>query len=114
MTNLLRSERKYLVSPDYLPNVQGEINDRMRGILVDWMVEVADHFKLSAQTLHLSVSYVDRYLSACPIKRDALQLVGITCIFIASKYEECHHRHVEDFVNIADRLYKSDEVNAFP
>uniref|UniRef100_A0A7S0QDZ1 Cyclin N-terminal domain-containing protein n=1 Tax=Cryptomonas curvata TaxID=233186 RepID=A0A7S0QDZ1_9CRYP len=110
ISTLLKTECKYLVSPDNLLKVQSEINHFMRGILVDWMIEVADHFKLAAQTLHLSVNYVDRYLSAFPIKRPSLQLVGITCIFIASKYEENHHRHVEDFVNIADRLYKTEEV----
>jgi cyclin A len=113
ISTLLKTERKYLVSPDDLLKVQSEINYFMRGILVDWMIEVADHFKLAAQTLHLSVNYVDRYLSAFPIKRDSLQLVGITCIFIASKYEENHHRHVEDFVNIADRLYRTEEVISF-
>jgi hypothetical protein len=113
ISTLLRTERKYLVSPENLLKVQSEINYCMRGILVDWMIEVADHFKLAAQTLHLSVNYVDRYLSAFPIKRESLQLVGVTCIFIASKYEENQHRHVEDFVNIADRLYKTEEVITF-
>ncbi len=113
ISTLLKTERKYLVSPDNVLKVQSEFNYCMRGKLVDWMIEVADRFKLAAQTLHLSVNYVDRYLSAFPITRDCLQLVGITCIFIASKYEENHHRHVEDFVNIADRLYKTEEVISF-
>jgi cyclin-A len=113
ISTLLKTERKYQVSPDNSLKVQTEINHGMRGILVDWMVEAADHFKLASQTLHLSVNYVDRYLSAFPIKKDSLQLVGVTCIFIASKYEENHHRHVEDFVNIADRLYTTAEVISF-
>jgi len=43
---------------------QREINERMRLILVDWMTDVAQHFKVSGRTFHLAISYLDRYLSA--------------------------------------------------
>ena len=74
----------------YMEMVQHDITAQMRAILVDWMVEVAQEYKLVSETLYLSVSYVDRYLSAIPVQRNQLQLVGVTCMLLASKYEEIY------------------------
>jgi hypothetical protein len=108
--NLLRTERKYLVSPKYIFTVQKSINVNMRGMAIDWLVEVADEFSFSAQTLHLSTNYLDRYLSSVPVSQHKLQLVAISCMLIASKYEERCSPPVEKFVQITDNTYKTDEV----
>eukprot|EP01052_Picozoa_sp_SAG31_P014463 SAG31_NODE_900_length_11140_cov_3.806086_3_plen_67_part_00 len=63
---------------------QKDINANMRGILVDWLVEVAEEYKLHTETLFLSVNYIDRYLSRNNVERGKLQLVGITAMLIAS------------------------------
>ena len=42
---------------------QKEVNERMRSILVDWLVQVHDKFRLLQETLYLTVAFVDRYLS---------------------------------------------------
>ena len=39
---------------------QPDITYSMRSILVDWVVEVAEEYKLQAETLYLAVSYIDR------------------------------------------------------
>ena len=59
----------------------------MRGILIDWLVEVAEEYRLEAETLYLAVNYIDRFLSHVPVNRSKLQLVGVTCMLVASKYE---------------------------
>lgn len=56
----------------------------MRGIVVDWLVEVAGEFQLSAETLHLAVSYIDRFLSLVPINWKRFQLLGVASMLIAS------------------------------
>ena len=63
---------------------QTDINSNMRGILVDWLVEVAEEYKLHTETLFLSINYVDRFLSKNQVVRGKLQLVGITCMLVAS------------------------------
>ena len=63
---------------------QRDINSNMRSILVDWLVEVAEEYRLHAETLFLSVNYLDRFLSKNQVVRDKLQLVGITCMLVAS------------------------------
>ena len=56
----------------------------MRAVLVDWLVEVADEFKLQAETLYLAVSYVDRFLTVNVVTRDKLQLLGVTALRVAA------------------------------
>ena len=77
---------------------------------MDWLVEVAEEYKLSAENLYLSTNYVDRFLSVMPVLRGRLQLVGVTCMLIASKYEEIFAPQVEDFVYITDSTYSAAEV----
>jgi cyclin A len=107
---LKRNELKYRPRPDYMESVQKDINQTMRGILVDWLVEVAEEYKLTSQTLFLTVSYVDRLLSVVSVHRTKLQLIGITCMLLASKYEEIYPPSVDDFVYIADNTYTRSEV----
>ena len=67
---------------------QKDINPTMRKILVDWLVEVQENFELFHETLYLGVKLVDMYLShSRDVAREFLQLVGATCLLIASKFE---------------------------
>lgn len=97
------------VRPDYMTE-QVDINEKMRAILVDWMVEVHVKFKLLTETMFLSVNIVDRFLSIKPITRQKLQLVGISAMLIASKYEEIYAPELRDFIHIADKAYSREEV----
>jgi cyclin A len=89
---------------------QRDINATMRGILIDWLVEVAEEYRLEAETLYLAVNYIDRFLSHVPVNRSKLQLVGVTCMLVAAKYEEIHPPAVDEFVYISDNTYKRDEI----
>eukprot|EP00879_Flechtneria_rotunda_P026701 GHRR01028521.1.p1 GENE.GHRR01028521.1~~GHRR01028521.1.p1 ORF type:complete len:411 (+),score=117.15 GHRR01028521.1:116-1348(+) len=91
---------------------QVEINDKMRGILVDWLVEVHLKFKLMPETLYLTCNIIDRYLSARNVSRKRLQLVGVTAMLIASKYEEIWAPEVNDFVYISDKAYSREDILA--
>lgn len=57
-------ELKFRPKANYMEK-QPDITSSMRTILVDWLVEVADEYKLHAETLFLAVSYVDRSSPAC-------------------------------------------------
>jgi len=93
-----------------MDSIQKEVTQQMRGILVDWLVEVAEEYNLKGQTLFLAVSYVDRVLESTPVSRSILQLVGITCMLIACKYEEIYAPLVEQFVYITDNTYTKEEI----
>ncbi|XP_077241594.1 G2/mitotic-specific cyclin S13-7-like [Tasmannia lanceolata] len=95
---------------DYMDS-QTQINDRMRSILMDWLIEVHDKFELSPETLYLTQHIIDRYLSMEPaVLRKELQLVGIAGMLIASKYEEIWAPEINDFICISDRVYSREQI----
>lgn len=104
------AEVKRRATANYMEEVQEDINANMRGILIDWLVEVAEEYKLVPDTLYLTVSYIDRYLSNNVVNRQRLQLLGVTCMLIAAKYEEICAPQVEEFCYITDNTYFRDEV----
>ena len=91
-------------SPSYM-SIQSDINEKMRGILIDWLVEVHLKFKLVPETLFLTVNIIDRYLAKEQVNRQRLQLVGVTAMLVACKYEEIYPPIVKDFVYITDNAY---------
>ncbi|EFA86843.1 cyclin [Heterostelium album PN500] len=97
------------VNSNYLKE-QYNINDKMRAILVDWMMAVHVRFKMLSETFFLSVNIVDRYLSAVPIPINKLQLVGITSMLLAAKYEEIYSPEIKDFIVTSDNACTHDEV----
>lgn len=97
-------------STDYMEKVQQDITPSMRGVLVDWLVEVSEEYKLVPDTLYLTVNLIDRYLSGNYIEKQKLQLLGVTCMLIASKYEEMSAPQVEEFCYITANTYAREEV----
>lgn len=97
------------VRPTYMEN-QSQINERMRSILVDWLVEVHLKFKLVPETLYLTVNLIDRYLERAEVSRPKLQLVGVTSLLLASKYEEIYPPELRDLVYICDRAYTRQDI----
>ena len=98
-----------MANPDYMTD-QSELDWKMRGILVDWLLEVHTRFRLLPETLFLAVNIIDRFLSCKVVQLDRLQLVGVTAMFIASKYEEVLSPHVQNFRNVADDGFSEQEI----
>ena len=63
---------------------QPDITFPMRSILVDWLIEVSEEYKLNTETIFLAVNYIDRFLSYMSVQRARLQLVGTACMFIVA------------------------------
>lgn len=98
------------IRPNFL-SAQEIVSPKMRATLVDWLVEVHIQFKLLLETFHLTVSIIDRYLQCVTgTQRNVLQLVGVTAMFIASKYEEIYPPSIEDFKHITDNAYTAHEI----
>lgn len=96
--------------PNYMEKVQGDITPAMREVLVDWLVEVADEYKLVSDTLYRTVNFIDRFLSSRALCRTRLQLLGVSSMLVASKFEEITPPHVEDFCYMTDNTYTKKEV----
>ncbi|XP_044475153.1 cyclin-A1-1-like [Mangifera indica] len=108
--HLRASEAKKRPATDFMERIQKDINCSMRAILIDWLVEVAEEYRLVPDTLYLTVNYIDRYLSGNAMNRQRLQLLGVACMMIAAKYEEICAPQVEEFCYITDNTYFKEEV----
>lgn len=97
-----------MARPDF--SALTEITPRMRTILVDWLIEVHYKYKLNPATLWLCINILDRYMERVDFARNQLQLVGITALFIACKFEEFRAPLVNDFVVLTDSAYQHSEI----
>lgn len=90
---------------------QTDINEEMRSIVIDWLVDVHRKFKMRMETLFITISIMDRYLEKNQIRKEIFQLVAASSLFIAAKYEEIYPPALEDFVYIcADTYNKADII----
>ncbi|KAK6294546.1 hypothetical protein J4Q44_G00353760 [Coregonus suidteri] len=105
---LLRLETQQSVRPKYMEGY--EINERMRALLIDWLIQVHSRFQLLQETLYLTVAILDRFLQVQPIGRKKLQLVGVTAMLVASKYEEMYSPEICDFVYITDNTFTKAHI----
>ncbi|KAH6660248.1 cyclin-like protein [Truncatella angustata] len=96
-------------NPEYMAH-QDDLEWKTRGILIDWLIEVHTRFHLLPETLFLAINVIDRFLSEKVVQLDRLQLVGITAMFVASKYEEVLSPHVANFVHVADDGFSEQEI----
>lgn len=88
----------YLPVCDYMGELQDDITEYMRAVIVDWMVDVHRNFRLRDDTLFITVNLLDRFLAKKRVHRNHLQLAGVGCMLVASKLEEVHPPLVNDFV----------------
>ncbi|MCQ2816926.1 MAG: hypothetical protein MJ252_06650 [archaeon] len=103
-------ENKFLPNPNYMQKIQTDITERMRLILLDWILEVHLKFRLRPETYYLCINIIDRYLSLKSINRQYLQLLGVTALFIACKYEEIYAPELKDLVFMTDNAYRKVEL----
>ena len=96
-------------NPSYMES-QKDLAWKMRGILTDWLIQVHSRFRLLPETLFLCVNIIDRFLSHRVVSLAKLQLVGITCMFIAAKVEEIVAPSASNFLYCADASYTEPEI----
>jgi len=107
---LKRRENFHIPKPQYL-TWQPFITQKMRAILVDWLMQVATEFKLQRETTHMAINYVGRILSLHPkLPKEQLQLVGITALFVASKLEEINMLEVTQLTDMCDNAYTKEQL----
>jgi len=96
-------------TPTYM-DAQNEITWSMRQTLVDWLLQVHLRYHMLPETLWIAVNIVDRFLSHRTVSLIKLQLVGVTAMFIASKYEEILAPSAEEFVFMTENGYSKEEI----
>ena len=89
---------------------QKEINEQMRSILIDWLIDVHHKFHLREETLYMTVLIIDRFCTIRQISRTRLQLLGVTALMIACKHEEIDLPKIDDFIYITDNAYNKEDI----
>ncbi|XP_071957766.1 G1/S-specific cyclin-E-like [Antedon mediterranea] len=109
---MLEQENSYMNKCDgnYLhkhPNLE----TRMRAILLDWLIEVSEVYKLHRETYYLAMDFIDRFLSVkTNIPKNKLQLIGITALFVAAKLEEIYPPKLTEFAYVTDGACTDSEI----
>ncbi|KAK5874635.1 hypothetical protein PBY51_019563 [Eleginops maclovinus] len=88
LNTMLKAEENYLPSPNYFKCVQKEIVPKMRKIVATWMLEVCEEQKCEEEVFPQAMNYLDRFLSVEATRKTRLQLLGASCMFLASKMKE--------------------------
>lgn len=91
--------------------VQEDITERMRCVLVDWMIDVSSvEFNLLPATVFLAVQLLDRLIGSSSIRRSKFQLLGCACLLLASKFEEVLPLSLDALVSAADFCFDTEEL----
>lgn len=109
MLNDEKEEENLFILEGYT-DMQTDINEKMRAVLIDWLVEVHKLFELIPETLFLSVEIIDKYLCKKFILKHKLQLLGITALWIACKYLDVCVIDLKYCVYVTDNTYTSNEI----
>ncbi|KAJ9101950.1 hypothetical protein QFC19_005032 [Naganishia cerealis] len=102
-------EERAMPNPHYM-EYQNEIQWEMRTTLIDWLLQVHLRYHMLPETLWIAVNIVDRFLSLRVVSLIKLQLVGVTAMFVAAKYEEILAPSVDEFVYMTENGYTKEEI----
>ncbi|KAJ3157023.1 G2/mitotic-specific cyclin [Geranomyces variabilis] len=106
---LLELEVATMPNPHYI-DIQDGLAWSMREILIDWIIDLANHFRLLPETLYTCVNIIDRFLTDRPCSMNKLQLVGLASLFIAAKYEEVNAPSISSIVYFGDGGYVAEDI----
>jgi len=94
---------------------QKHLSTDMRTILVDWLLEVTVSYNensFSAEVIQLCVEYIDRFLSKMSVPKDKFQLVGVTCLMLASKMVDTIPPDAQQMCELTDGSYRIDQIKS--
>lgn len=75
-----------------------------------YFLKVCEEQKCEDAVLPLAVNFMDRFLSVCVIKRQQLQLLGATCLLIASKLRSANRLGIELLCTYTDNSVSYEHI----
>ena len=84
---------------------------KMRSIVLDWLLMVCEHYKQHRETYYMAMNIYDRYMdTSFNIEKEQLQLIGTTCLLIASKIEEDCPTKIEELARVTDGVCSTQSI----
>ena len=111
-SNLLSDEKNLKVKPNfgYMEQVQTDIDQNMRGILIDWLYDIHDKCHYKDETLYQMIWIIDTYLSMVQVPRTKLQLVGAAALLISCKEHEITFLKLHEIAFLTANTYTTEEI----
>jgi G2/mitotic-specific cyclin 1/2 len=113
--SIVNPQERFRLPPNFLAK-QPHVNSKHRESCVDFLVQMHRHISqafeqsLQLETLFLAVSILDRFLSRKVIAFEKLNLIAVSCFFVASKVEETYYPSIDQLLRFVPRLGKKDDV----
>ncbi|KAF3833204.1 hypothetical protein F7725_026869, partial [Dissostichus mawsoni] len=108
--NMLEKDKTY-AKDVHVMEKHPHLQPKMRAVLLDWLMEVSEVYKLHRESYHLAQDYFDRFMATQRnVFKTTLQLIGITCLFVAAKVEEMYPPKVHQFAYVTDEACTEDEI----
>ncbi|KAJ3130081.1 hypothetical protein HK100_008240, partial [Physocladia obscura] len=103
-------EIKTTPNPQYIL-LQPSVSWSIRRTLVNWLIGLHSRLFLLPETLFLAVNLMDRFMSMkANVAIEKFQLVGVTAMFVAAKYEEIQVPSVHRLVELVGSGYTAEEI----
>jgi len=102
-------EKKYLPTAYFMKNLS-EIQESNRKTLLDWVLDIHLKYNMLPETFYLTVNLIDRFLEKQDISKKKFQLLGVSALMIAAKYEEIYPPKLSQYVKICANAYTEDQV----
>jgi cyclin A len=94
--------------PYYMKSQNKGFTENLRAEVVNWLFKVHSKYRLWPETLYITVNLMDRYLSHYEITKEDHYLLAVTCLLIATKYEEIYPPTVKDFIKITNGKFNRE------
>lgn len=107
--HLYQLEQQRLPDPHYLAR-QTHVKPKMRSIVVDWLVEMHQRFRLLPETFYLAINIMDRFMLKELVQVEKLQLLATGLLFLAGKTEEVFSPLVKNYAYFTDGTFNEEEI----
>ncbi|KAJ1082673.1 hypothetical protein NDU88_002838 [Pleurodeles waltl] len=108
--NMVLKEHAYVRDKHFMQR-HPHLQPKMRAILLDWLMEVCEVYKLHRETFYLAQDFFDRFMSTQQdVLKTRLQLIGISALFIAAKLEEIYPPKLYQFAYVTDGACTEDDI----
>ena len=117
MNNLFKMEMENRPNYSIFPQIYDKNNNILtylkRFSYINVMISYQLELLLHQETLFLSINLFDRYIQKLILEKkntEDLNIIALTCLFIASKYEEIYPPYLQDYLDLYKNKYLKRDI----